>query len=221
MFNKELFVYKEEEHKGYYPNENGELVLVPSATQLVGVAFPLGNIPTENLKNASVRGTEIHAKVEELNKCDNYEEMRNLAYGTENEDLINYTRLLISFKLKALKCEELVFLLDENENLICYGHYDMILESIGDTALTEKGRYYMFDLKTVSNYEDEKVQLQTEIYRTAFIQEHGDILLDSETGGIHLREGKAKIHFYKATRSNEQIVSVCKKLKEIWERENA
>lgn len=213
MFDIKYFEYHEKEHLGFYKG-----VLVPSATQLIGIAFPLGNIPQGNLEKASVRGTVIHEMVEEINKCDNYEEQRKLAYGTGNKDLINYTRLLKTFNLRAVKCEELVFLLDEDGELICYGHYDMILQSYGQTDFSDYGKNYMFDLKTVAEFEDEKVKLQTEIYRTAYNQRHPHEL-DMETGGIHLRDEKAKIHFWEKTRTDSEVISICKQLKVLWKEE--
>lgn len=219
MFDPKLFNYDAETHTGTY---NGKFV--PSVSKLVNVAFPLStNIPTEHLEKASVRGTNIHEMVEELNKCENYEEMKKLAYGTENQDLINYTRLLQTFKLRALKCEERVFLLDEDGELITYGHYDMILESLEDTPMLEKDECVMFDLKTVSEFEDEKVKLQTEIYRTAYqqmsLKDDRKAVLSRKTGGIHLRDGKAKIHlFAENCRNTQQIIAIAKKLREEYDR---
>jgi len=215
MFDIKLFNYDAETHTATYDGKP-----IPSTTQLIGLAYPMGDIPKETLEQASIRGTKIHEMVEELNYCETYEEMSKLAYNTKNEDLISYVRLVKTFGIQAVSCEKLVFLFDNQHNIICYGHYDMVVQTSEITDFADNLiENLMCDLKTVSDFDDDKVQLQTEIYRTAYNQSTRDKISD-RTCGIHLRDGKAKLHLYSDTRSDSEIIHICLKLKELWEKQN-
>ena len=129
-FDRDLFTYNEEKHLGYY---NGELV--PSITQLLDILYPYGeNVPQERLKNKATKGTELHELLESINfEFDNsldfdtnlsvaINKAIHLKEKSGRQELIDYVSILSAYKLRPFDYEEMVFLLDENGDLICYGH---------------------------------------------------------------------------------------------------
>ena len=198
MFNKELFEYDSVNHIGYYQGE-----VIPSVTQLLELLFPIDkDIPADRLQKAAERGTEIHDKIAQLNEVfrdctDNeYEQLLNEAikYAIRSgmQELIDYVSLLKAYRLIPYESEEMVFLLDENQDLICYGTLDLIAKSkdtvtFGDDTLFEEGDYNLFDFKTTSLFASEKTSWQTMVYALAYQQAHK--LPISRTFGIWLRDG--------------------------------
>ena len=220
MFDKNLFNYDSEKHVGYY---NGELV--PSITQLLEVFYPLSSdIPTERLTKAAERGTEVHALVEKINKLyRNYgeEDARAFAYMCDNKDALNYYRFLKAYKLLPYSFEEEVYLMDHNQDLIAYGHYDIILLAtetitVGDKVLFEKDKLYLFDLKTVSQLEEQKVQSQCEFYRTAYNQ-NNTIKVELPTCALKIRDDEVKLYYFDKTKEDTFIVDRALIMKGMWE----
>lgn len=220
MFNKDLFTYNEETHTGTY---NGEPI--PSITQCLGVMFPMNeNIPTKRLENASDKGTTIHSAIETLNTYfDNpFEYQHNIDVVVEIAgkvakhknipELVDYACMIATYKLKPFNYEELVFLLDENGDLICYGHYDCTFQAMEDIEPFRQDRLYMCDFKTTSTFEKQRNALQLSAYALAYEQASKN-LIDS-VFGMWLRNG-AKIVPLKR-HDNQYIIQLFKKLKELW-----
>ena len=213
MFDKKLFTYYEETHTGFY---NGELV--PSITQLIGVAFPLSdNIKDEVLQKAANRGTLIHGGVEEINNLyingSTDKIVLDKVLKTENAEIKDYYCLLKTFNLKPIYAEQTVFLLDEDDELIAYGHYDFIAECVKSNDLFSCLELYLFDLKTTSVFDKKKTQLQTQIYRVACKQV--GIELNDMTCGVWLRDGNANIYPF-APMEDLVVIRTCKALRKIW-----
>ena len=137
MFNRDLFVYNEETHEGTYQGQR-----VPSVTQLVGILFPLSeDIPQDRLENAASHGTLVHDAIAQLNEYFDphfpYETnldfvidvATKIAQTKDLPELIDYVCMLSAFKLKPYEYEQLVFLCDEEGELICFSHL-LIGESI-------------------------------------------------------------------------------------------
>lgn len=230
MFDRNLFTYDEENHLGYY---NG--VLVPSTTQLLDIVFPLDkDIPTERLVNASERGTEIHELIETLNSYfDNpfeykhnlevvNEVAKNLSNKAGKKELKDYVAFLNAYKLKPFDYEELIFLLDENGDLICYGHYDCTFQatqdiSVDDIDLFRENQLYMVDFKTTSLFAKKKTQLQLSIYALAYEQSSKNFI--TNIYGLWLREGVKLIPLNR--QDNTYVIKLCKELRKIYDSRNA
>lgn len=207
MFVRDLFRYDEEEHKGYYCGE-----LVPSITQLLEIVYPLDeNIPTKNLKNAANRGTQIHELIEHFNKS-NGDDLTQLLIDT---NVLNYYAFLKTLGMNIHKCEELVFLKDENNELIAYGHFDFVLKCLTNNVIGEQYDLVLGDLKTTSEINKAKVKLQTELYRVAYEQTFMEQLA-YKTFVLHLRDGKIKFIPFVANRETDTI-RTAKVLREEWE----
>ena len=198
MFDINLFEYDSANHLGYY---NGKLV--PSTTQLLEKLFPLDqDIPEDRLLKASERGTTIHDKIAQLNEvfkgCDDkeYEMLLNdaIKYAIKSgmQELIDYVSLLKAYKLMPYETEQMVFLLDENGELICYGTLDVIFKAMGDitfedNTLFEQGNFYLCDFKTTSVFAKEKTGWQTMVYTLAY--EQSNPISITKNYGIWLRDG--------------------------------
>jgi len=198
MFNKDLFEYDEINHLGYYEGK-----LIPSVTQLLEMLFPLNDdIPSDRLQKASEKGTEIHNKIAQLNEVfrdctdEEYEQLLKdaIEYALKSgmQELIDYVSLLKAYKLIPYASEKMVFLLDEKQDIICYGTLDFIAKAketikFGENTLFEKGEYYLFDFKTTSIFATEKTSWQTMIYKLAF--EQGNPISINKNFGIWLRDG--------------------------------
>ena len=207
-FVRDLFRYDEEEHKGYYCGE-----LVPSITQLLEALYPIDEkIPTKNLKIAAERGTSVHELIETINK----ENGQNIMPLLFDPNALNYYTFLKTLGLKTHKCEEIVFLVDENVELVAYGHFDFVLECLTDNIFGEIGELVLGDLKTTSEINKPKVKLQTELYRLAYQQtfhEH----LGNKTFVLHLRDGKIKFIPFEIKSDSLTTLAVAKTLKEMWQ----
>lgn len=219
MFNKELFKYDEETHTGYY---NGEIV--PSVTQLVDILYPYGeDIPQERLEQAAERGTMIHSIIEHINGMfDNpldlstcLQESISYAYlNKQPQEVMDYIYLLGVCGLRPFDYENLIFLLDEKGELICYGHYDLVCQATKDIpCYFQESLLYLFDVKTTSLFDRKKVAFQESIYALAYEQTTGNNIL---TGicGIWLKDGAKIIPLDR--QGDDYIIKLCKKLKEIF-----
>ena len=206
-FIRDLFDYNEKEHKGYYCGE-----LVPSITQLLEMIYPLAeNIPTRNLQNAANRGIEIHELIEKFN---NAEDGTDLTTMLLEPNVLNYYAFLKTLGLRPYKCEETVFLLDDNKELLAYGHFDFVLKCLTDTLFGESGELVLGDLKTTAELHKAKVKLQTELYRVAYQQTFNEPL-SNKTFALHLRDGKIKFYPFNANNEEETIFHA-KKLRDMW-----
>lgn len=224
-FNRDLFVYDPDTHKGIY---NGQPV--PSVTQLLDILYPMNSdIPSERVEQAAKRGTTIHEGIEILNEYfDNpfgwehnisvvSEIVQQVAEHKKIPELIDYVSFIATYKLKPFDYEELIFLLDENGDLICFGHYDCTYQAtqditIGDKDLFIEGYLYLFDYKTTSEFYRRKVQLQESIYALAYEQMSRNFI--SNIYGLWIREGIKLIPLQR--QDNKYVIELCKKLKEIW-----
>ena len=227
MFDRNLFTYDEENHLGYY---NGKLV--PSATQLVDLLYPMNeNIPMDRLQKAADRGTQLHEGLLSLNQ------MFDVPYAFERtikeslnmvkevtkfkKELLDYVALLNTYGLRPFDYEELVFLLDENDDLICYGHYDSTMEAtrdidLGDTHLFTQGLLYMVDYKATSLFNRPKVAFQTSIYATAYEQMSKNYITNCY--GMWFNEGIKLIPLNR--QDSAFTIKLCKQLKQVWEKNN-
>lgn len=207
--NRELFNYDEQSHKGTYKG-----FPIPSVTQLLDILFPLSSdIPTDRLEKASDRGTTIHAQIENINKLlmAKVEMPNNYQYANETLD---YMAILNAYNLIPLRCEELVFLLDENDEPICFGHYDLVLGAQKNNEPFTDQMAYMFDIKTTSLFAKEKTALQTHAYRVAFNQNSQYLKLSPQTYGLWLRDGVKIIPLKQ--QSDEYIINLFKQLRGVW-----
>ena len=190
MFNKALFQYDSENHLGYYKGK-----LIPSVTQICDVLYPLDDtIPEKRLKAAAERGTNVHSLVEDVNKIVREKGLHralteDLIAFTGQTEIVDYFSLLHTYKLQPYDFEQLVFLLDDNGEPICYGHFDLVVKATDNIEPFEKDNLYMIDLKTTSVFDKKKTALQTAIYRVGYNQLIGNGFVDQKTFGIHLRDG--------------------------------
>ena len=206
-FVRDLFRYDEETHKGYYCGE-----LVPSITQLLEIAYPLDeNIPTQNLKKAAERGTSIHELIEQFNKAEENVELDKMLL---DPNVLNYYAFLKTCNLFPHRCEELIFLLDQNKELIAYGHFDFVLKCLDDNLFGNANELVLGDLKTTSEINRPKVKLQTELYRIAYQQTFIETL-STRTFVLHLRNGEIKFIPFD-TRQDNFVIGYAESLRELW-----
>lgn len=219
-----LFKYDETKHLGYY---NGKLI--PSTTQLLDIIYPLdSDIPQDRLDKASERGTEIHKLIEELNKYfddplpynvlldENIDIAIEMKEDTGKQEIIDYVSILSAYKLKPYDYEQVVFLLDENEEPICYGHYDSTMLATETNELVEENNLYLVDFKTTSLFDKKKTNLQTSIYSVAYEQNKGETI--KGTFGIWLREGVKIIPL--ELKDKVYVIKLCKELRKIYDERN-
>jgi hypothetical protein len=219
MFDIEKFEYIEEKHMGFY-----EGVYVPSCTEILGVIYPISKDISESvLENASQRGTELHDYIDTINKhfieYNDYdfslEASKKYALAVGIKELIGYVSLLKAWKLQPLISEQRVFLLDENGELITYGHFDLIVRAREDNALFEKDKAYLFDIKRTSTFNKPRTHLQTHIYRVAS-KNTIPYQLSDQTFGLWLKDDEAKIVPLN-TDTEENIIATTKQAKELYE----
>ena len=214
MFDKNLFTYNEETHTGFY---NGELV--PSCTQLIDVLYPLNErIPEKNIKNAATRGTEIHDIIEKINLAImGGKTIQELYVEEQSLESSQYLELLHAYNLKPVMAEKIVFLLDEDGELICYGHFDFVCECEKTNAIFECLEYYLMDLKTTSVFDKKKTALQTQVYRVALNQELNNEL-NGKTCGVWLRDNNANLYPFEKV-EDKDIIRIMKGLKIVYDKE--
>ena len=219
MFDINKFEYIDQKHMGFY-----EGVYVPSCTELLGLIYPISKDISESvLENASQRGTELHDYIDTINKYfiehNDYdlslEASKKYALAVGIKELIGYVSLLKAWKLQPIMSEQRVFLLDENGDLITYGHFDLILRAREDNALFEKDKAYLCDIKRTSTFNKPKTHLQTHIYRVASKYTIRYQLSD-QTFGLWLKDDEAKIVPLN-TDTEENIIATTKQAKELYE----
>ena len=222
MFDINLFQYDSANHLGYYKGH-----LVPSATQLVDIAFPMdSDIPQDRIENAATRGTHIHSLVEEINQefdkswsyNENLKQAIQLAIMYDEKEAIDYVSFLNTYRLKPVVYEKLVFLLDENGDLICYGHLDLIVKSMEtinfDEPLFEEDKLYLLDAKTTSLFNKKKTTLQESIYKVAYEQESGKKI--DKIFGLWLRDDIKLMPLKNDHTDSDFVIKICKHLASIW-----
>ena len=219
MFDINKFEYIDQKHMGFY-----EGVYVPSCTELLGLIYPISKDISESvLENASQRGTELHDYIDTINKYfiehNDYdlslEASKKYALAVGIKELIGYVSLLKAWKLQPLISEQRVFLLDENGELITYGHFDLIVRAREDNALFEKDKAYLCDIKRTATFNKPKTHLQTHIYRVAS-KNTIPYQLSDQTFGMWLKDVEAKIVPLN-TDTEENIIATTKQAKELYE----
>ena len=218
MFNIEKFKYDSVCHLGYYRNK-----VVPSVTQLVNILFPLDeDIPEERLKKAAEKGTRMHSDLEDVNDIfakgfGFYNSLKN-AIDYVSDDAISqecrdYVAILSAYQLQPHSFEQLVFLLDENGELICYGHYDLVCVAKQTfEPLFNEDQLYLFDYKRTSLSNKVKTQLQLNIYKAAYEQKTGKKI--SGINELWFNEGLKLLPL--ELQENESIIELCKRLAKVY-----
>lgn len=219
MFDINKFEYVEEKHKGFY-----EGVYIPSCTELLGLIYPISKDISESvLENASQKGTELHDHIDTINKCfiegsdyqESLESSTRYALSVKLPELINYVSLLAAWKLEPIMSEQRVFLLDENGDLITYGHFDLILRAREDNVLFAKDQAYLCDIKRTATFNKAKTHLQTHIYRVASKNTIPYNLRD-QTFGLWLKDDEARIVPLNTVNDND-VIALTKEAKELYE----
>ena len=220
MFNRDLFSYDPQTHTGTYEGKP-----IPSVTQLVDILYPMdSDIPQERIDNAAKHGTLVHEAIEQLNEYfDNpFDFSHNMSVIVEVAskvanfknlpELLDYVGVLSAYKLKPFDYEELIFLLDENGDLICYGHYDFTAMAQEDNVLFMEDRLYLFDVKTTSLFNRKKVAFQESIYALAYEQNSKNYI--TNIFGLWLENGAKIIPLVRM--DNGYLIKLCKQLMEVW-----
>lgn len=133
-------------------------VEVPSITDIVGLlAIYYGwdkyeHINQTSLESAAKKGTTLHKEIE------NYERFATVSNTTEFN---NYLNAKNTYGFTVLQNEEIVILMIK-EKPVAIGRFDMIVE-VG-------GKYALMEIKRTSKYYREKVSLQLNLYRLAYLQ---------------------------------------------------
>ena len=109
----------------------------------------------------------------------------------------------------------MVFLLDQNKELIAYGHFDFVLKCLDDNLFGNANELVLGDLKTTSEINRPKVKLQTELYRIAYQQTFIETL-STRTFVLHLRNGEIKFIPFDTNPRQEEIIMVAKELRKMW-----
>lgn len=149
-------------------------LVVPSITQVMKVKF--GNkydtVSPEVLKRASEQGTAVHEAIEKF--CE---------HGTESDlpEVRNFKFLQKTYGFKVLE-NELPVILFEDDEPICAGRLDLIIEIDGKEGIA--------DIKRTSALDKEYLSYQLNLYRIAYWQTYG--IKTEFLKGIHLREDVRK-----------------------------
>ena len=221
MFNRDLFEYDPNTHIGKYEGK-----VVPSVTQLLDILYPYNeDIPQERLTKAAEHGTKVHSAIETLNAYFdnslsfevNLEESIDIAKtvkkNQKSNEIIDYVSVLSAYKLQPFDYEELIFLLDEQGELICFGHYDCTMLARQDIAFFQEDRLYLTDFKTTSLFDKKKVKLQLNIYALAYEQMSKNFI--DNVFGFWFDESPKLIPLGRY--ENTYVIQMAKLLKEQWE----
>lgn len=163
------FVFNEETHTGTLDG-----VVIPSITQLLSIEYPMSDIPQDRLDKASEYGSSVHQDIECYNN--------GLSDEFDTKEGHNYKLLLDKFGLKVKSCEKTIFIKDRKGKIVAFGTYDALLESIKDTCFAKVGDIILVDFKTVSQFDNEKVEKQLNMYALGSEDEI------TKLAGIWLRE---------------------------------
>ena len=149
-------------------------IVVPSITQVLKTKFgkKYDMVDESTLKKASEKGTAVHEAIERMCK-----------EGTEEDlpEVRNFKFLQKQYKFKVLDNEVPVILFEEDEP-ICAGRLDLVLEMDGVKGLA--------DIKRTSTLDKEYLAYQLNLYRIAYWQTYG--VKTEFLRGIHLREDVRK-----------------------------
>lgn len=221
MFDRTKFEYDPSTHIGKYEGK-----VVPSVTQLLDILYPYSeDIPQERLKAKAEYGTKVHNAIEKINTYfdnpfgfeHNIEVVREVGIGMskalELTELVDYVSVLSAYKLQPFDYEELIFLLDEEGELICFGHYDCTMLARQDIAFFQEDRLYLTDFKTTSLFDKRKVKLQLNIYALAYEQMSKNQI--DNVFGFWFDENPKLIPLGRF--ENAYVIQMAKLLKEQWE----
>lgn len=224
------FVFDKENHIGYFKGK-----VVPSITQLVGILFPMGNIKDEVLNKASERGTKVHEDIDNFNL--------GLVSACGTKEGKNWVLLMKSLGFVSVASEFEVLYKDDEGNVIAYGHADQLLQAKsyvyldntgklrvedeptfegGETILYAKGDIILNDNKTVSQFDNNKVELQLNLYAIGEIENAVDDFYLKKTSkliGTWVRDDKAQIrplNLWEKAKATDTL----KGLIEVWKESN-
>lgn len=146
------FTYNAQEHKGFYKGKQ-----IPSITQLIAIKYPLDcDIPEERLAKASERGKAIHNDIELFNK--------GVVDRCETKEGHSYELIIKKFGFKIYDTEKQVFI-TKGVEIIAFGTLDIVLQdNNGDLSID--------DVKTICQFDNEKVGLQCNMYALAYEQQY-------------------------------------------------
>ena len=147
-------------------------VILPSVTQIIKLKFghKYDGVPQFVLQRASQKGTAVHSAIE-----------RYCKFGEDSElpELHNFKFLRDHYGFKV-EGNEIPIVLFKEDNPVCAGRLDLVLEQDGKTGLA--------DIKRTYNLDKEYLAYQLNLYRLAYQQ-----CYDTEIAflkGVHLREEK-------------------------------
>lgn len=213
------FVYDRENHIGYF---NGKVI--PSITQLLAIKYPLVGVSQELLDKASAYGTNVHTDCEMV--------ANGLCEPNTLEGL-NFQNIFATLGFVSVVTEKQVLFFNDLQEVIAYGTYDGIYQATkniyfdpkeksicckdqpneNDILLFKENELVIYDIKTTSTFDTEKVSLQTSLYALA----EENIVVDKAVG-LWLRETKAQIKFLNLDREYAQIT--LNELLESWKERN-
>ncbi|AVJ48886.1 hypothetical protein [Lactobacillus phage PMBT4] len=149
-------------------------VILPSVTQIIKTKFghKYDGVPSFVLQRASIKGTAVHSAIERYCKL-----------GDESElpELHNFKFLRDHYGFTVLD-NEVPIVLFQDDNPVCAGRLDLVLEQDGVTGLADIKRTYTLD--------KEYLAYQLNLYRLAYQQCYGTEIKFLK--GVHLREEKRK-----------------------------
>ena len=148
-------------------------IIVPSVTQILSVKFggKYSQVDKETLKQAAVRGTNIHKEIETFCK----------EGSGEGVFIRNFKFLLKHYSLTPIENEVPIILWKDEP--IAAGRLDLIFDQDGETALA--------DIKTTAALDKEYLAYQLNLYRIGYRQSYG--IECTKLYGVHLREDKRKL----------------------------
>lgn len=148
----EDFTYNAQEHKGYFKGKQ-----IPSITQLIAIKYPLDcDIPEDRLAKASERGRAIHNDIELFNKGVNEH--------CETKEGHSYELIIKKFGFTIYDTEKQVFI-RKGDEIIAFGTLDIVLKDKDNNLSVD-------DIKTICQFDNEKVGLQCNMYALAYEQEY-------------------------------------------------
>ena len=200
-----MFTYDKETHKGYVDGKQ-----IPSITQLLAIMFPMGDIPQDKLEKAAERGTLVHSDIELFNQ--------GIKEHCETLEGKNFEILANVYGLKIYDSEQQILISNDEGEIIAYGTLDAIFKITKDTMFAKKGELVLGDYKTVSQFDNTKVEWQTNFYALGY-QELNNCKID-KVCGIWLRDDTKQIRLL--NKLDTQVVK--NKLYELvveWNKNNA
>lgn len=150
-------------------------IIVPSITQVIKKKFghKYDGVDPVTLHNASVAGTAVHEAIELYCKT---------GYEIELPEVRNFKFLQKQYGFKVLDNEVPIIIFDDNDNPICAGRLDLVLQ-MGDLI-------GLADIKRTSVLDKEYLAYQLNLYRIGYEQCYG--IKIEFLKGVHLRLDKRK-----------------------------